>query len=927
MFETSVDLQGNDLVWLNKPELPVADEENRKLEEELRKKKIEVERLKIIVQNNIGLAKQTREHIDELRQTLSFKQQMYRTKEHELEMEVHAYKVLERECSRLQHEIKIVNQEIKTLKEREKLRETRIAEQLEKRDKLKSEIQWDEKNLLMHLEKSAQMEKDNMALLKYSSEDDSKINELGLLIEKHSKECFERKNALDDANTEVFIVQSELDRMQEEFQNAYTERSNIISNWEKVMQQIQQRNSDIKKLSERMTKMKDEETQLKRMQKEQFQLLSSETARNDELERNIREKDNLSTKLRNAFKDAQAREENLKAELSTVKNTSNYLLYQKQIIENNLKQLDKQLNQKSQRLEEVNNMNKKLENDIEALNKETFEADHCTKELENLLARENAKNIQLQKNIDNLSKEILKYSHEIKNITEDEKHTESLIKNLETEQRNLDKKIAATDRLRTKQESEMYEIESKLEKLQLRIKKMAGVTNEEEKRQMEAERSQLLSILDEKKTALNMLTEELKVMMERITLSTKELENNRKLNSELVETIKSLEFYVFNSQKTLKCCISRKQELLVQECLLRFQVKRYQKILNNRNKSVFSLQKDKVEFETMMKERIEELKSCTDVLDAEIRTEQDEDGTIKRKLHDCDDKVTKLQTKYKVIMDALGVSEPGESAEAEMLLKAEDEKRDLQHERDKLISKVFENADELSALKNTLWVIDAANEQFRESLHPPGISLEDSEILKKSEIDGQAIAIELHESKKQVKALEERIEQKREELKQKQKSSDEFQDIMLDRQNENEMISKEIAEIQAKIQRADKTNSRLSLEVKNKSDQPDIEEDIRIYLLREIRRTVSDLLFAAVENKPEIFTKVHDMFQEANLPLPSRARSSLSRHSSISSLNSRSTSRSSNHKSNGSQRSNPSSGRQGSSESVSPSIITLGADL
>lgn len=44
--------------------------------------------------------------------------------------------------------------------------------------------------------------------------------------------------------------QSELDKMQDEFKQAYNERSSLIANWEKVINQIQQRNSEIKKLSD-----------------------------------------------------------------------------------------------------------------------------------------------------------------------------------------------------------------------------------------------------------------------------------------------------------------------------------------------------------------------------------------------------------------------------------------------------------------------------------------------------------------------------------------------------------------------------------------------------------------------------------------------------------------------------------------------------
>lgn len=48
----------------------------------------------------------------------------------------------------------------------------------------------------------------------------------------------------------LLCLQSELDKIQEEFRNAYKDRNSLIANWEKVMNQIQLRNDEIKKLSE-----------------------------------------------------------------------------------------------------------------------------------------------------------------------------------------------------------------------------------------------------------------------------------------------------------------------------------------------------------------------------------------------------------------------------------------------------------------------------------------------------------------------------------------------------------------------------------------------------------------------------------------------------------------------------------------------------
>lgn len=61
--------------------------------------------------------------------------------------------------------------------------------------------------------------------------------------------------------------------------------------------------------------MQETEKKLKQEEKEQLQLLASETDRNNQLESEINAKEKLAAHLRNVIKDALAREEDLKAEV------------------------------------------------------------------------------------------------------------------------------------------------------------------------------------------------------------------------------------------------------------------------------------------------------------------------------------------------------------------------------------------------------------------------------------------------------------------------------------------------------------------------------------------------------------------------------------------------------------------------------------
>ncbi|GIY24527.1 coiled-coil domain-containing protein 39 [Caerostris extrusa] len=267
-----------------------------------------------------------------------------------------------------------------------------------------------------------------------------------------------------------------------------------------------------------------------------------------------------------------------------------------------------------------------------------------------------------------------------------------------------------------------------------------------------------------------------------------------------------------------------------------------------------------------------------------------------RRASEVDAERAMIDVVYKIILDTLGISEPGKALKLNYSLREGARTRQT-------IGELPQNDEELSALKNTVWLINVTNDQFRQSLHPAGISPEDAESLKNAENEGHALTIQLHTKTKELKILEESIRNKTERLEQKQNFVGALREAQKDREGEREALSKELSDLSIKIKRAVKNISRLSL------------EDIRIHLLREVRRTVSDFLFSAAESMPEIAEKIQELYQEANLPFPSRARSSISFRpsSSLSFCFRMSTGQST------------SSGRSLTSEPFTPPIINLGS--
>lgn len=106
-------------------------------------------------------------------------------------------------------------------------------------------MKWDQQALEAWLEESAQKDEDALTLKKYAKEDDSKLKELGLKIEKLVKDSNDLKKLVDDETLKTMTVQVELDKTAEQFRKTHRERQEYIRQWEQIIDQMQKRDNQI----------------------------------------------------------------------------------------------------------------------------------------------------------------------------------------------------------------------------------------------------------------------------------------------------------------------------------------------------------------------------------------------------------------------------------------------------------------------------------------------------------------------------------------------------------------------------------------------------------------------------------------------------------------------------------------------------------
>lgn len=80
------------------------------------------------------------------------------------------------------------------------------------------------------------------------------------------------------------------------------------------------------------------------------------------------------------------------------------------------------------RLSEAGSKNEEIETSIENLSKETFEAEHYTKELEKVLQDEKDRSLKIQNEVDSIIRDIVLYGQEITELKFKEKLMDNQLK-------------------------------------------------------------------------------------------------------------------------------------------------------------------------------------------------------------------------------------------------------------------------------------------------------------------------------------------------------------------------------------------------------------------------------------------------------------------------------------------------------------------
>ncbi|CAN8190519.1 unnamed protein product [Coccothraustes coccothraustes] len=861
-----------DLQWEPGYAVPVANAENKALEDELNKLRKEKEDLQNELTNCEERIEAMTSHLKNVRQEINFSQTLYKAKENEIETEHHFKALAEREYGRLKSDIKRLKDEMASLREKKNTQENTIEKTTKKLENLKQQMDWDEELLENWLKELNRTDNDASAIQKYALQDEGKLGSLNLQIEKLTMEANQKRRALDNELTETITAQMELDRAAEDFRRVHQERQEVIRQWENAIHQMQKRDQEIDQCALLIAEIKQEIRNKEILLREKTAFLVNETVNNMEYEKKIFTAEREANNLRKEFQAQDTRRTQLQDELQNLKSIVNRTASDLESLRTQITNLKKEIQEKQARLKLLNEKNASLSDKLKLAIEETLTAEEKALRLEEIL-KEEEKSVEEKENEMRQLKDLhFKKTQELKVQSDKEKIILAEIEGGQKSLKSLKSRLCKLDTDLLKQQELIYNQDFYIQQIQRRLSRLEGEVNSDEKEVLEGKVAELKKTLEEKKKAYDALQSLYRKLQNDVQITKRTIDKTREETSGLIVKIEELTLFNERSLQELKKAKHIKQEMMVEDNLLKLELKRLQNTLCNKAEKVLTLEKQHLELKKVIAERTEEIRIHKAMLDSQIRLLDQERHHLSAEFQDRLWKIDKLKRKYEIYTLSMMPPEGEEmKSQAYYVIKAAQEKEALQQEGDDLDAKISKAEKEITAMENSLCVLKNWNRHYKNSLKAVPETSEELEEKLKLEKDKKDADEKYKYKKRKIKELQENIQSMQQHFNVIQTQQALLKEQKKEKQALIFQLKKDIEEQKPKLNRVIKQCSKLSREIESQREggtETLEERDIHLRELKAFNKTVNQVIADVLEANPDLFAAFQMYFDKYNLELP-----------------------------------------------------------
>jgi chromosome segregation ATPase len=477
---------------------------------------------------------------------------------------------------------------------------------------------------------------------------------------------------------------------------------------------------------------------------------------------------------------------------------------------------------------------------------------------------------------DNLFKE----SHELYRLRADEATTLGEISGAQSAIKNLQFQISRLDQERQRQQELLYAVDFQSQLMQRKVARVSGERTVEEREEFNKRIEKLDKDMEEQKGLHKILSDQIKRQDADLKTANRTLADVKKETEGMKGTMEELELQNTIMNRSVATVVKEKEESLMQHDILRLEVKRLRQQLNTKSESLYSLENRKQQLQISMEEREKEIEVHQEVLKAQLRSQEEERHKIAIELAERKQKIYNLKMKYENVLSKVK-KEDGEEqhSQAYYVLKAAQEKEEMQRKGDELDDKIRRAEREIRALENTLGHLLTRNKKYKENFQSAN-QQNQTELEEKQMLEEQSRAANevLFKKKKQLAQLEKDEQQDRARYEENEVHLDRLnaqvqelgamsEQIRMDRENQQAKIQRAQRDLEVSKRRAEDAGVALGVDAPHSLD-------IQTRILRDQHQNfLFSMQNALQEHSEDVLPLFESLCNEKGIGRPSRPAS------------------------------------------------------
>ncbi|KAJ8734909.1 hypothetical protein PYW08_014159 [Mythimna loreyi] len=708
------------LGWNQGTRIPLADSANIELETLLIDRQTELQRLK----EALTLQKQKRDDLNNYKSHVLTEYQentrLLFAHKQQMEQEVKLRQLSINEADSLDRDVIDTNKQCRDIQTRIDRFQKLISNNLKKADSMKAEV-CGERGALA--EWRAALERyacDITAIEQFTKQDLSKAKALETKRQKLKLEHDRMHERLVQLVSNLSAEERACDRISVQVVQGMEERKQIMNMWTAAVENLRQRDTDIRHVREDYAVLEKESNNLAEQVREQQAFCEQQRGNNNDASQENMALANRLSQIRMAYQQLldnnvtlDSESQSLQRELSNMRSILEKLHSENRSIMDEQFRRDKALRALESKIKEYK---EKLADSLD----KSKSSEKRAKELEDILNDEERYANQITTNQQRAMHCSFTEQQKLLALQNEEKLFHMQLKASKAVCSKLEYKQKCIQKLAQSQKESLYIICYQVETIGARVAHMEGAQSEREFSAELAEKEERMKAVCARHAArVSLLERHSAKLHDDMRRLAREVEARTAEHVRLQSRLKTAMLNVQGGEKELTASRQQWRRMRVEEALMRLRVAHATRAVNRLDDAAFGLDEQRLQIDAAMNERLVEINTRREMFAVQKRALFEDCGKLRSEIREREQRIEQLIKRYEIFIDSLGKDDSGQQLTVTFFkIKFAAERAELRERGAALDADIGRRERDVSALEATLRVVHAAHQHFIHNISP-----------------------------------------------------------------------------------------------------------------------------------------------------------------------------------------------------------------